>query len=77
MDPRIDKIIDRLLDDCLQKDVKLINYEELSEKDLLTITQNFLEFTTAKMTRTSISDKGSLPPLPYPEEDTPKIEKNN
>jgi len=67
MDKRIDKIIDSLLDDCLNTGSEDLNYNELSEKDLLTITQNFLEFKYAKMTRTSISDAGQKPPLPYPE----------
>jgi hypothetical protein len=72
MDKRIDKIIDRLLDDCLN-DGKIeegdpdLHYSELSEKDLLNITQNFLEFQYPKMTRTGISDPGKKQPLPYPE----------
>ena len=63
MDPRIVKIADRLLDDCLQEpapsakaELKRFNYPHLSEKDLLQITGNFLEYLYPKQTRTSVTD---------------------
>lgn len=57
MDNRIDNIIDKLLDDCLKDpDDTTFNYPHVSSKDLLTITQNFLEFKYPKQTRTNIKD---------------------
>ena len=62
MDPRITQIIDRLLDDCLLDDIPKLdrigkyNYPDLSQKDLLQITQNFLEFKYPKQTRQSVTD---------------------
>ena len=65
MDERINKIIDRLLDDCLQDEVAkeekvgVYNYPWISQKDLLAITQNFLEFKYPKQTRTSVTEAGA------------------
>ena len=58
MDERIDKIIDRLLDDCMKNE----NHYDLSDKDLLTITQNFLEFKYPKQTRTTTKEAGENAP---------------
>ena len=65
MDNRIDKIIDRLLNDALVDEkpgaekaekMKLYNYPWISQKDLLQITQNFLEFKYPKQTRSSTTE---------------------
>jgi len=62
MDKRIDKIIDRLLDDCLNNGSENLNFSELSEKDLLNLTQIFLEFKYPKKTRTTIMDQDKNAP---------------
>ena len=61
MDERIDKIIDRLLNDCLADNKDDYNYD-VSDKDLLTITQNFLEFKYPKQTRTTTKEAGKDAP---------------
>ena len=67
MDERINKIIDRLLDDCVMDDNTTTessdyNYPDLTSKDLLTITQNFLEFKYPKQTRTTTKEAGKDAP---------------
>jgi len=63
MDKRIDKIIDMLLDDCMNTGSDKLNYVELSEKDLLNLTQIFLEFKYPKKTRTTIMDQDKNAPI--------------
>ena len=60
MDKRIDKIIDMLLEDCIRMD-EHDNFQ-LTHKDLLTITQNFLEFKYPKQTRTTTKEAGENAP---------------
>ena len=61
MDERIDKIINYLLDDCIG-DGDIVPKYDLSHKDLLTITQNFLEFKYPKQTRTTTKEAGKDAP---------------
>lgn len=85
MDKRIETIIDLLLDDCCRKpDDTDYNYVGLPTKDLLTITQNFLEFKYPKQTRTNIKDADSKAPQPdwmksdpVEDKDIPGIQKTN